>query len=294
MEVGGQSEFGAIRKILIKHPKDAFIDQANIDRQYRQLNYLGRPDYEKAFAEYEQFVELLKSKISQIEYLPQNKAVGLDSLYARDASLVTSKGVILCNMGKPARQGEPSAVSAYLTSRDFPVLGTIEGEATVEGGDIVWLDEKTLVAGHGYRTNATGIRQLKELTAGLVDEVIAVGLPHWEGPNDVFHLMSIISPIDHDLAVVYSRLMPVPFREYLLDRGMTLVEVPDKEFDSMGCNILAVAPRKCIMLDGNPVTRRALEKAGAEVLTYVGNEISRKGAGGPTCLTRPLVRDITA
>jgi len=293
MEIGGQSEFGAIRRILIKHPKDAFIDQAGIDRQYQQLNYLYPPDYKKALAEYEKFVELLKSEVTEIEYLPQNDAVGLDSIYARDSSLVTRKGVILCNMGKAERQGEPSAVGAYLNSRDIPILGTIEGEATVEGGDIVWLDEKTLVVGQGYRTNAAGIRRLRELTAGLADDVIVVGLPHWAGPGDVFHLMSIISPIDSDLAAVYSRLMPVPFREYLLGRGMTLVEVPDDEFASMGCNILAIAPRRCIMLDGNPVTRRALEDAGVEVFTYVGDEISRKGAGGPTCLTRPLLRDAT-
>ncbi|MCP4685733.1 MAG: amidinotransferase [bacterium] len=293
MDIGGQTEFGAIQRILIKHPKDALINQETIDRQYKQLNYFGRPDFEKALAEYERFVELLQSEVSEIEYLPKDDTVGLDSIYARDSSLITNKGSILCNMGKAERQGEPSAVGRYLNSLDVPILGTIEGEAAVEGGDIIWLDEKTLVVGQGYRTNAAGIRRLKELTAGLADDVIVVGLPHWEGSKDVFHLMSFVSPLDRDLAAVYSRLMPVPFRELLLERGMTLVEVPDGEFESMGCNILAIAPRKCIMLEGNPLTQRALEDHGVEVLTYVGDEISRKGAGGPTCLTRPLLRDAT-
>ena len=115
-------------------------------------------------------------------------------------------------------------------------------------------------------------------------------LPHWRGAGDVLHLMSLISPVDRDLAVVYSPLLPVPFRETLIESGYRLVEVPDEEFDTMGTNVLALGPRECVMIGGNPQTRAALEAAGARVTEYVGHEISVKGAGGPTCLTRPLIR----
>jgi N-dimethylarginine dimethylaminohydrolase len=160
----------------------------------------------------------------------------------------------------------------------------------LEGGDLIWLDERTLAVGRGYRTNAEGVRQLRTLVGQSVS-VIEVPLPHWHGQSDVMHLMSLISPIDRDLAVVYSRLLPVPFREWLLERGIHLVEVPDQEFETMGTNVLALAPRRCLMLAGSPLTRKALEQSGCEILEYEGSEISVKGAGGPTCLTRPLVRE---
>jgi N-dimethylarginine dimethylaminohydrolase len=161
----------------------------------------------------------------------------------------------------------------------------------LEGGDVVWVDERTLAVGRGYRTNDEGLRQLRELTADIVDEIVVVALPHWNGPADVLHLMSFLSPIDHDLALVYSRLMPVPFREWLLARGNRLVEVPDEEYDTMACNVLAVAPRKCIMLEGNPRTRELLEAEGVEVRVFGGAEICAKGAGGPTCLTCPILHE---
>jgi N-dimethylarginine dimethylaminohydrolase len=170
-----------------------------------------------------------------------------------------------------------------------PVLGAIEPPGRLEGGDVVWLDEATLLVGRGYRTDDEGIRQLA-LLLGPEVEVTAVPLVHWRGPGDVFHLMSILSPVDRDLAVVYSPLLPVPLREALLARGMALVEVPEEEFDSMGANVLALGPRRVLALAGNPVTRARLERAGCEVLVYEGQEISRKGGGGPTCLTRPLAR----
>ncbi|MEO5717820.1 MAG: arginine deiminase family protein, partial [Chthoniobacterales bacterium] len=151
-------------------------------------------------------------------------------------------------------------------------------------------DQRTLAVGRGYRTNDSGIAQLRDLLGDTIDELIIVALPHWRGVSDVFHLMSILSPVDRDLAVVYSPLMPVPFREQLLERGMSLVEVPDEEFESMGANVLALGQRQCLMVAGNPVTRARLEAAGAAVLEYEGSEVSRKGGGGPTCLTRPLAR----
>ncbi|MEE9443655.1 MAG: arginine deiminase family protein [candidate division Zixibacteria bacterium] len=289
MTYGVQNDCGKIEKILVKHARDAYIGQENIDKQWQNLNYYECPDFNKALNEYEVFVEKIASVGCEIHYLPQNDNAGIDSIYPRDAAISTNKGIILCNMGKAERSGEPDNLKKYFKKINVPILGCISGNGKVEGGDIIWLDD-ILVVGRGYRTNDEGIRQLKEFVNGIAKEVITVPLVHWEGRADVFHLMSIISPIDKDLALVYSRLLPVPFRELLIDKGIQLVEVPDEEFESMGCNVLALAPRKCLMLEGNPITKNRLESAGAEVLTYSGYEISRKGAGGPTCMTRPFMR----
>jgi N-dimethylarginine dimethylaminohydrolase len=291
MKFGCQSKVDQIKSLLLKHPKDAFLSQDNIQSQWKELNYLASPDYDKALKEYDNFVEYLKESISDIYYLPQNDKAGLDSIYVHDPVIITNKGAILCNMGKEKRRAEPSAAGEFLLELGIPILGSITGEGTLEGGDLVWIDERTLAVGLGYRTNEEGIRQLKELTRDMVDEFIVVPLPHWKGPGDVLHLMSLISPVDHDLAVVYSRLLPVPFREWLLRRGIQLLEVSDSEFESMACNILAVSPRKCIMISGNPQIKQLLEDKGVEVWEYGGEDISKKGAGGPTCLTRPLLRE---
>ena len=252
---------------------------------------MASPDYDKAQEEYDNFVEYLKKSISEIYYLPQNDKTGLDSIYVHDPVIITNKGAILCNMGKEKRCAEPSAAGEFLLELGIPILGSITGEGTLEGGDVVWIDERTLAVGLGYRTNEEGIRQLKEFSKDIVDEFIVVPLPHWKGPSDVLHLMSLISPVDHDLAVVYSRLLPVPFREWLLRRGIQLLDVPDSEFETMACNILAASPRKCIMISGNPQTKQMLEDKGIEIWEYRGEDISKKGAGGPTCLTRPLLRE---
>ena len=291
MKVSCQSEVDQIKSLLLKHPKDAFISLDNIQSQWKELNYLASPDYDKAIKEYDNFVEYLKKSIPDIYYLPQNDKTGLDSIYVHDPVIITNKGAILCNMGKEKRCAEPPAAGEFLLELGIPILGSITGEGTLEGGDVVWIDERTLAVGLGYRTNEEGIRQLKELSRDIVDEFIVVPLPHWKGPGDVLHLMSLISPIDHDLAVVYSRLLPVPFREWLLRRGIRLLEVSDSEFETMACNILAVSPRKCIMISGNPRTKQMLEDKGIEVWEYGGEDISMKGAGGPTCLTRPLLRE---
>ena len=292
MTLGFQSDVGPIRSLLLKHAKDAFTSDEAIGGQWRNLNYTGPPDLPRALDEYGRFVALLQGFDIDVHYLPQEQRVGLDSLYARDASITCSKGMILCNMGKAARRGEPAAQEAAFHKFGIPVHGVISGQGCLEGGDVVWIDERTMAVGRGYRTNDEGIRQLTQLVGDCVDEMIVVPLLHWRGPDDVFHLMSILSPIDEDLALVYSRLMSVAFRQTLLSRGIELVEVPDEEFETMGCNVLAVAPRKCVMLAGNPQTRGRLESAGAEVHEFEGNQICAKGGGGPTCLTRPILREL--
>ena len=278
-----------VRRILLKHPKDAFIDQSKIDCQSSELNYSNTPDFEIACKDYDQFLDLIRSFGPEIHFLPTSNT-SLDSIYTHDPCIVTNRGAILCNMGKPQRSKEPDKIEKYFTSIGVPILGRIEGTGTLEGGDIIWIDERTVAVGEGYRSNMEGIDQFKHLLGDLVDNVIPVALPHWTGPADCLHLMSNISPIDHDLYLVYSRLLSVSFRKYLLDRKIQLIEVPDEEYASMGCNVLAMANRKVIMIEGNPITQKRLENEGVEVHTYNGAEISLKGAGGPTCLTRPFLR----
>ena len=281
-----------IRRVLIKHPRDAYRDQVNVDHQYQQLNYSDVPDFKKSLIDYGTFAGLLESFGLEVHHLPEDESTSLDSIYTHDPCVVTNSGVILCLMGKKDRLSESVVMENYFQSINVPIIGRIETPGTLEGGDVVWLDERTVAVGEGYRSNAEGIRQFKTLLGNLVDEVISVPLPHWTGSGDCLHLMSNVSPIDHDLYLVYSRLLPVPFRKYLLDRQIQFIEVPDEEYDSMGCNVLAMAPRKCIMIKGNPITKDRLEAEGVEVHTYDGSEISIKGSGGPTCLTRPFFRSV--
>ena len=287
---GGQTEIGEIRAVIVKRPQEAFVSQDQVDAQWQALEYLGRPDYDLACAQHANFTGLLGRLGAEVCYLPAAPNTGLDSLYARDSLLISDGGAILCSMGKAARRGEPRAMRAFVEGMGVPILGEISGDGRVEGGDVLWLGPRAIAVGQGYRTNAEGLRQLRALLAGHVDEVIAVELPHWNGPQECLHLMSNISPVAPDLAVVYSRLLSVPFRQLLLARGIQLIEVPDEEFDTQGANVLALAPRQAIMAAGNPITQARLQAAGVRVDTYDGSEISVKGTGGPTCLTRPFWR----
>jgi N-dimethylarginine dimethylaminohydrolase len=291
-KLGFQSESGDLISLVVKHARAAFINDDVIKAQWEELGYFSRPDFERSNEEYDNFLSLLAGFGIEIHFLPRDDSLTLDSLYPRDAAISCNNGMILCNMGKESRQDEPVALGRLFQSIGIPIYGQITGDGRLEGGDVVWIDERTVAVGRGYRTNEEGIRQLKELLGDFVDEVIAVHLPHWRGVDDVFHLMSIYSPLDRDLGLVYSPLMPVAFREELLSRGIELIEVPDTEFETMGGNVLAVAPRRCIMLSGNPLTRSSLERKGVEVFEFQGVEICHKGAGGPTCLTRPILREV--
>lgn len=279
-----------IKKILLKHPKSAFINQKTINEQYLKLNYLEAPNFNKAILDYENFVSLLKSFDIELHYLPKDKSTSLDSIYTHDPCVISNNGVIICNMGKKSRLPELDTIEKFFNSIQIPILGKIKTPGILEGGDVVWIDNKTIAVGEGYRTNREGIEQLRYLLSDQVETVISVPMPHWTGPQDCLHLMSNLSPIDHNLYLVYSRLLPVSFRKYLLDQNIELIDVPDEEYESMGCNVLAVAPRKVIMISGNSKTKQLLEKNNVEVYTYDGTEISIKGAGGPTCLTRPFLR----
>ena len=192
-------------------------------------------------------------------------------------------------MGKPLRRAEAKANSAHLAALGFPLAGEIVAPGLIEGGDLIWIDNNTLIAGIGYRTNEEGVAQLQRILGKDV-KIVSVDLPHYKGRADVFHLMSVISPVDRDLAVAYPPLMPVRLVEFFEARGVEFVEVPDAEFPSMGCNVLALGPRHATMVAGNPETVRRMRAAGIRVDEFEGAEICRKGEGGPTCMTRPLVR----
>jgi N-dimethylarginine dimethylaminohydrolase len=283
------TEVQSLLRVVVKHVRDGFVGPDAIAREWRELNFLSAPDFARAMDECDRFLQVLRESGAEILELPRGSGVGLDAVYARDASVVTPGGLLLGRMGKPQRAGEPARQGDAFRAWGIPVIGAIEAPGTLEGGDVVWLNQTTVAVGRGYRTNDAGIAQLSAAMGAGV-EVIVVPLPHWRGPADVFHLMSIISPVDEDLAVVYAPLLPVPFREKLLDLGFRFVEVPDEEFASMGANVLALAPGRVVMLDGNPQTRARLEAAGVSVSVYEGTEISVKGGGGPTCLTRPIAR----
>lgn len=292
---GCSSMVKSLKSVLVKHPRDAFISQRNIADQWPVPGWatqLGPPDFDRALKEFEYFIGLLKSHIPDIRYLPRDDRTGIDSIYVHDPVMIMERGAILLSMRNGSRRNEPAAVEDFIHEElRIPVVGAITGNGKLEGGDMLWLEDRKLAVGRGYRTNDDGIEQLRKILADTVDDLITVPLPHWQGSDQCLHLLSLISPIDEDLAVVYSKLLPIPFREGLLEAGMKLIEVPDDEFETMGCNVLTVSPRKCIVLAGNPKTKRMLESEGAEVSEFKGSEICIKGEGGPTCLTRPILRE---
>jgi arginine deiminase len=305
-----QSETGRLLRVIMKHPEDAIGSQGAVDAQWEDLCYLARPDYDTMCRQADTLMEILAELGTEVVRLPEvegpepegighegigaegvgPEGVGMDSLYARDASIVTDRGVILCAMGKDQRSGEPAAQEPTLNALGIPILGRIQGEGRVEGGDCVWLDESTLAVGRGYRTNAEGVRQLRGLLEPQV-AVVEVPSPHFRGPTDVFHLMSMLSPVDADAVIVYSPTMPVPFRERLLERGLRLIEVPESEYDALGPNVLAIAPGVVLVVEGAPETADRLRAAGMDVISFAGTELCVKGCGGPTCLTRTLERE---
>jgi len=290
MKVTCHSDYLKIKSVMIKPVVAAFRSDDFIAEQWKDLNYLDKPELSASIEEYKGFELLLKRQGREVLCLPENETLSMDSMYCRDASIATDFGMILCNMGKKERLPEPEVQKKFFIENNIPILGEINSPGTLEGGDVAWLDQNTLAVGHTYRTNDEGIRQLKALLEPHGVTIYVVSLPHYKGENDVFHLMSIFSPVGPKLAVVYSPLMPITFRNELLDRAYELIEVPDEEFESMGCNVLAIESKNCIMVAGNPVTKRRLIEKGCTVNSYEGKHISVMGGGGPTCLTRPIQR----
>jgi dimethylargininase len=278
---GCRSMTGELRRVLVRPPQPA--DAA----RWREYDWRTEPDPAAAAAEHEALCALLEDAGAEV-LVAEGEAGNPDAIYVYDPLLVGADGAVLLRPGKERRLGEAAALEPDLARAGVPVAARLDAPACAEGGDTLWLDERTLLVGWGYRTNGPGVEALREAFPGV--EVMAFDLPCWNGRGEVMHLMSLISPLDRDLAVVYRRLASVRLLELLADRGIQTVEVPDEEFESMGANVLAVGPRRAIALEGNDETRRRMERAGVDVAVYRGDEISRKGDGGPTCLTRPILR----
>ena len=288
-DFGSFNNWGPLKKVAVRGVDQAFVSDAKIDAEWRDLNYHSRPDMASARKEYTAVEEILAGSGAEVIKLPGSDGLTLDSIYTHDALIVTPRGLVKPRMGKLQRRKESEVNGTALEKLGLPIAGEITGDGQVEGGDLVWIDRYTLLAGIGYRTNLEGLRQLGEL-AGPDVEILWFDMPHYKGRSDVFHLMSCLSPLDYDLAVVYPPLMAVRLIEFLESRGIKFVEVPANEFDTMGCNVLALGPRHAMMVEGNPETERRMKAAGVKVEVIKGYDICRKGEGGPTCMTRPLVR----
>jgi dimethylargininase len=270
-----------LRRVLVRPPGTNFS-------RWREYGWLAEPDAKRIAAEHEDFRKTLEEAGAEVVVAPVAADQNPDAVYVFDPTFVTDSGAILLRPGKEARRSEVEAMRADFEATGIPIAAELTEPALAEGGDAFWLDERTLVVGLGYRTNAAGATQLGAALPGV--EVITVDLPHYHGRAHCMHMLTLISPLDENLALVYLPLLPVRLVELLEERGIELVQVPDEEFESIGCNVLALGPRRALALKGNPETRRRMEAAGVDVRVYEGGELSRKGEGGPTCLTLPLER----
>ena len=276
-----QTMTAPLRRVFVRRPG------TDVSR-WREYGWLAEPDAARLSAEHEALCDALAQAGAEVVVGEPSPSGNVDSIYVFDPALMSDAGAILLRPGKESRRDEVAAIRADFEANVMPIAAELTAPALAEGGDTLWLDDTTLVVGLGYRTNATGAAQIAVALPAV--DVLTVDLPHHRGRGEVLHLLSLISPLDDDLALVYLPLLPVRLVQLLEERGVRMVEVPDEEFESMGCNVLALAPRVGLALDGNPETRRRLEAVGVEVRLYAGEELSRKGDGGPTCLTRPLAR----
>jgi N-dimethylarginine dimethylaminohydrolase len=279
---GCQSMTGRLRRVLVRPPAPASW------AAWKAYGWRSEPDPGGLEEEHETFRELLAEAGAEVVVAGTPQGADPDSIYVYDPALVGDDGAVMLRPGKEGRRGEVDVMAADFVEAGVPIAARLHAPGTAEGGDTIWLDERTLLVGRGYRTNDYGIDQLRQALPGV--DVLAFDLPHFNGSGEVMHLMSLLSPLDIDLAVAYPPLMPVRLVELLAERGIELVEVSDEEFETMAPNVLALGPRVALALEGNDETRRRMESAGVDVRVYKGDEISRKGDGGPTCLTRPLLR----
>jgi dimethylargininase len=277
---GCASMTAPLQRVLVREP--------NLDdlRFWREYGWRAEPDPAAIAREHEALCELLAVAGAEVVFAATHVEGNPDAIYVYDPALIADDGAVLLRPGKPGRRGEPEALGADLERAGVPIAGRLDEPTIAEGGDLIRLDERTLLVGLGYRTNRAGAARLAELT-GL--DVVTFDLPQWRGESEVMHLLSLLSPLADDLVVAYTPLLPTRLAQLLAERGIAIVAVPDDEFDSMGANVLALAPRVALVVEGNPETRRRLERAGVDVASYEGRELS-KGDGGPTCLTCPLLR----
>jgi dimethylargininase len=279
---GAQSMTADLREVLVARPGDAF-GRAFDDPAH---GFLRPVDLERARREHDGLVATLEHLGAQIDVLDA-ETDDPDLVYTFDPLLVSDRGAIALRPGKPNRANEPDVLEAWTAAAGIPTAGRIEAPGSLEGGDTFWLRPNLLCIGRTLRTNDAGARQLAEIVGG---DVRIFDVPYWRGPSELVHLLSVVSPVADDLAVVFLPLLPVGLWELLGGLGVRLVEVPEEEYRTLGCNVLAVRPGVVIVADGNQVTRRRLEAAGCEVHAIPLGEIGENGSGGPTCLTRPILR----
>jgi dimethylargininase len=279
---GGQSMTKTLRRVLVRPPTAVGFGA------WREFGWRAEPDVSKLATEHEAFCEALGRGGAEVVAAATAVPVDPDAIYVFDPAIVCNQGAIVLRPGKEGRLVEQDAIAADLELAGVPVVARLDDPELADGGDTLWLAESTLLVGRGYRTNDEGIHALQSALPEV--NVLAFDLPHLHGIDVVLHLLSLLSPLDDDLVVAYLPLLPVRLVQLLHELEIEIVEVPDEEFETMGPNVLALAPRVALALDGNDVTRQRLERAGVDVSVYKGDEISRKGDGGPTCLTRPLLR----
>jgi len=271
-----------LQRVLVRSPASAGF------ATWREYGWRSEPDVVKLAEEHEAFCNAIGAGGAEVVVAETALPTDPDAIYVFDPAIVSDRGAIVLRPGKEGRLAETEAIAADLERAGVPVVVRLEAPASADGGDTIWLDESTLLVGRGYRTNDDGIHALRKALPGVT--VLPFDLPHLHGSEIVLHLLSLLSPLDDDLVVAYLPLLPVRLVQLLKELDIRIVEVPDEEFETMGPNVLALAPRVALALEGNVETRKRLERAGVDVSVYRGDEISRKGDGGPTCLTRPLLR----
>jgi len=286
----GHSMVGPLQRVLVCSPQTAGWDQPERVAQWRELGFHHQPDPPEAQAQHETLRRELEAAGTEVLDLPSFPDLSLDAVYAHDASLATDFGLILMRPGKKNRVAEAARQKSFAERLGVLVLGEIVSPGSTEAGDIVWLDAKTLLVGHGYRTNATGIEQLRSLLAPKGISVISAPLPYGPGPSACLHLMSLISLLDEHTALVDLPWLAVETVELLKARGFNLIEIDYSERETLACNVLALGNKGLLAIEENRRTNQRLRESGFEVRTFPGSELCINGSGGPTCLTRPLLR----
>lgn len=286
----GHSMVGDLQRVLVCSPRSAGWDRPESVSRWRDLGFHHAPDFELAEAQHGALCDELTSVGAEIIKLPPVQDISLDAAYTHDASLATDFGLILMRPGKANRVMEAQFHGALAAKLGIPTLGEITAPGTTEAGDILWLDSTTLLIGHGYRTNADGIAQMRSLLSPKGIEVISAPLPYGRGPAECLHLMSLISLLDERTALVDLPWLAVETVEMLGKRGYKLIEINYPERDTLACNVLSLGARRLLAIEENHRTNESLRAAGFDVRTFPGGEICINGSGGPTCLTRPLFR----
>ena len=286
----GHSMSGTLERVLVCSPRTAGWNQPERVAQWQELGFQHAPDFARAQSQHEALCRELQTAGAEIVEMPPAPDLSLDAVYAHDASLPTDYGLVVMRPGKSNRLAEGPHHGSFCETLDIPALGRITPPGTTEAGDIVWLDPNTLLIGHGYRTNALGIQQMRDLLAPKGVQVLSAPLPYGPGPSACLHLMSLISLLDEHTALVDLPWLTVETVELLKSRGFKFIEIDPSERDTLACNVLALGNNRLLALEENRNTNGRLRRAGFDARTFPGSELCINGSGGPTCLTRPLLR----